>query len=103
MVYRATGERAGRGTAHTISPAKAEEFLTTEAGVDFKAHGYEDRVDQVSKLRNRAVHFTLSRGTAPISVKVAHGRGLDFVLWFLGSEFRDSGGGSTENLVGIVK
>ncbi|MEU7768618.1 hypothetical protein AB0B25_26415 [Nocardia sp. NPDC049190] len=87
------------GTAFTITPTSAVKYLAEEVGVDFKANGYDGRVEQVSKLRNRAVHFTLSQGPLPISVTVAYGRGLDFVLWFLGSEFRDSAPGRTANLV----
>ncbi|MEV6336252.1 hypothetical protein AB0M12_16200 [Nocardia vinacea] len=87
------------GTALTINPSSAVKSLTEAVGVDFKANGYDGYVDQVSKLRNRAVHFTLSQGPLPISVKVAYGRGLDFVLWFLDSEFRDNAPGRTANLV----
>ncbi|WP_280478448.1 hypothetical protein [Nocardia asiatica] len=87
------------GTAYTITPSSAVKVLTEEVGVDFEANEYHGRVEQVSKLRNRAVHFTLSQGPLPISVTVAYGRGLDFVLWFLDSEFRDSTPGRTANLV----
>lgn len=51
-------------------------------------------------LRNRALHFTLTTGgELPVGVHAQYGRALNFVLWFLNSEFREGTSGNIRDLV----
>ncbi|WP_433574183.1 hypothetical protein [Nocardia brasiliensis] len=96
---RATAAEVMAGSAITIKPAKAVALLD-ESNVPITSSGLADRVSEVSRLRNRAIHFTLTMdGTLPIAVQASYGRGLDFVLWFLNSEFREQVGQKTSDLV----
>ncbi|RYF59638.1 MAG: hypothetical protein EOO27_08645 [Comamonadaceae bacterium] len=90
------------GGAKTIFPQDAINLLDSDYNVGLKVGGHDMRVRHVGELRNRAVHFTLNHGTLPIGVQAAYGSGLDFVLWFLRTEFFGSAGGEIENLIDSV-
>jgi hypothetical protein len=75
------------GAAKTVSPEDAVARLEN-AGVDMSP--YKSAIKRFAGLRNRAVHFTLSNGGEhPEGVEAEYGAALNFVLWFLSSEFRE--------------
>lgn len=86
------------GSLKTVSPEGAMKRLEGVAGVPMMRDGHSERVDEVMRLRHRAIHFTLA-GQDPIGLQAALGRGLDFVLWFLEAEFRDQGDDAAQALV----
>lgn len=74
------------GTAKTVTPHEAAERLA-KAGVNMDRH--RDDIKSFARLRNRAVHLTLTtQGEQPVGVQAEYGRALDFVLSFLHAEFR---------------
>jgi hypothetical protein len=76
------------GAARTVAPDEAAARLDAVAVVDIAGH--RNSIGRLARLRNRAVHFTLTNGgEQPAGVRAEYGGGLDFVLWFLNSEFRD--------------
>lgn len=81
------------GSAKTVAPGQAVDRLSRLIGVplgdtkDKKSRAHQ--VSQVTNLRNRAAHFTLAT-MAPLSIRAHLGLGLQFVLWFLETEFADS-------------
>jgi hypothetical protein len=68
------------------------------AGVVMQAGGHAARVDDIVRLRNRAIHFT-TVGLVPAGLQEPLARALDFVLWFLNTQFRDQGDQDTQELV----
>jgi hypothetical protein len=90
------------GTAKTVAPEDAIERLDAVPDVDMTVH--RAAIKNFARLRNRAVHFTLThQGEQPVGVQAEYGRALDFVLSFLDKEFRGSGvGDDTTFIVGEV-
>lgn len=86
------------GSARTVTPEQAMSRLDNVAGIGMKAGGHSARVVELAKLRNRAIHFNMA-GAPPAALQVSLGRGLDFVLWFLDTEFRGQAGPDVEDLV----
>lgn len=86
------------GTAKTVTLEQAIKRLENVAGVMMEAGGHGGRVRDVATLRNRAVHFAMV-GIAPAGLQGPFGHGLDFVLWFLDTQFRGQGGDEVQALV----
>jgi hypothetical protein len=86
------------GTSKTVALEQAVKRLDGVAGVPMTVSGYDKRVDEIARLRNRAIHFT-TVGAPPAALQAALGRGLDLVLWFLSTEFRDQADNDTQVLV----
>jgi hypothetical protein len=95
---KATATQMLAGTAKTVTPEQAIKRLENVAGVAMKAGGHADRVIEVATLRNRAIHFAMV-GIAPAGLQSPLGHGLDFVLWFLGTQFRGQGDDDVQELV----
>ncbi|MCV7301215.1 hypothetical protein H7J93_16470 [Mycobacterium barrassiae] len=75
------------GNAKTVAPEEAVDRLANVAGVNMDRHSRD--IKSFARLRNRAVHLTLTtQGEQPLGVQAEYGRALDFVLSFLGAEFR---------------
>jgi hypothetical protein len=82
-----TFDQLANGSARTVRPEDAVAGLKT-TGVGIEPH--KSAIKRLVNSRNRAVHFTLSNGGAhPEGVEAEYGAALDFVLWFLNSEFRE--------------
>lgn len=82
------------GTAKTVTPGQAVDRLVRLVNVplgnlkgDKRSRAYQ--IHKVTSLRNRAAHFTLA-SMEPLSVRARLGAGLQFVLWFLETEFAES-------------
>jgi hypothetical protein len=86
------------GTSKTVALEQAVKRLEGVAGVPMSASGYDKRVDEIARLRNRAIHFT-TVGAPPAALQAALGRGLDLALWFLSTEFRGQADDGTQVLV----
>jgi len=95
---KATTAQMLAGIAKTVTPEQAIKRLENVAGIAMKAGGHADRVVEIATLRNRAIHFTMV-GIAPVGLQGPLGRGLDFVLWFLGTQFRGQGDNDVRELV----
>jgi hypothetical protein len=95
---KATAALVLAGTFKTVALEQAVKRLDSVAGVPMTGSGYDKRVDEIARLRNRAIHFT-TVGTPPAALQAALGRGLDLVLWFLSTEFRDQADDDTQVLV----
>jgi hypothetical protein len=95
---KATAAQLLAGTAKTVSPEQAVKRLENVAGVAMQAGGHAERVGDVARLRNRAIHFVMV-GIALAGLQGSLARGLDFVLWFLDTQFRDQGDEATQELV----
>lgn len=74
------------GLVETIGPIPGLERLQDVAGLSIEKKHIDD-VKAIGRLRNRAIHFALI-GEQPLAIKAVLGRGLDFLLWFLGAHFR---------------
>ncbi len=59
------------------------------------------RVKAVERLRNRVAHFTLG-DERPEAIAATLGRGLDFLLWFLGAQLRPATVGQQAALIDEV-
>ena len=82
-----TFDQLANGVARTVRPEDAVAGLKA-AGVGIEPH--TSAIKRLASSRNRAVHFTLSNGGEhPEGVEAEYGAALDFVLWFLNSEFRE--------------
>jgi hypothetical protein len=82
-----TFDQLANGVAKTVRPENAVAGLKA-AGVSIEPH--KSAIKRLASSRNRAVHFTLRNGGEhPAGVEAEYGAALDFVLWFLNSEFRD--------------
>ena len=82
-----TFDQLANGSAKTVRPEDAVVGLKA-AGVGIEPH--RSAIKRLASSRNRAVHFTLSNGGEhPEGVEAEYGAALDFVLWFLNSEFRE--------------
>jgi hypothetical protein len=86
------------GDFRTVSPEQAVIRLENAVGVPLKAGKWDQRVSEISRLRNRVMHFALV-GLEPVGLQAAAGRGLDFLLWLLGSQFAGQGDAETQKLV----
>jgi hypothetical protein len=95
---KATPAQMLAGTAKTVTPEQAIKRLEGAAGVAMTSGGHEARVRDLVTLRNRAIHFAMV-GIATAGLQSSLGRGLDFVLWFLNSEFRGHGDPAVEEMV----
>ena len=95
---KATAALVLAGTVKTVALEQAVKRLDGVAGVPMIASGYDKRVDEIARLRNRAIHFT-TVGAPPAALQAALGRGLDLVLWFLSTEFRSQADDGTQVLV----
>ena len=81
-----TFDQLANGLAKTVGPDDAVARLKA-AGVGIEP--YKGAIKRLASLRNRAAHFTLSNGGEhPKGVEAEYGAALNFVLWFLNSEFR---------------
>ena len=95
---KATPAKILLGEVRTVSPEQAVIRLENAVGVPLKAGKWDQRVIEISRLRNRVMHFALV-GLEPAGLQAAAGRGLDFLLWLLGSEFAGQGDVATQELV----
>jgi hypothetical protein len=96
---KATLTALANGIAITVNPDKAADRLQNVAGMDMQTH--RNALKDIARLRNRALHFTLTTGgELPVGVRAQYGRALNFVLWFLNSEFRK---GTSGNIRGLVE
>lgn len=95
---KATTTQMLAGTAKTVTPDQAIKRLENVAGVAMSAGGHAARVLEVAALRNRAIHFALV-GIDPAGLQGPLGRGLDFLLWFLDTQFRGQGDDEVRELV----
>ncbi len=95
---KATPTQMLAGTAKTVTPEQAIKRLENVAGVPMKAGEHANRVIDVATLRNRAIHFTVV-GIEPAGLQGPLGHGLDFVLWFLDTQFRSQGDDNVQELV----
>ncbi|PKZ63595.1 hypothetical protein CYJ73_21285 [Gordonia terrae] len=99
---KATYTKFETGQAKTVSTAQAVRRLEGIAGLPMTALGHNKRIDQISALRNRAVHFTVPAGDSSIGLRTAYGHALNFALWLLDEEFRQGVDHDTEVLVDEV-
>lgn len=74
------------GQAHTVTPGKAISRLEKLAGVKLQV-STED-IDEIIKLRNRTVHFTVPADEGSIGVRTSYGRALNAALAILENEFQ---------------
>lgn len=74
------------GLIETVGPAQELERLLDVVGLVTEKNHISD-VKAVGRLRNRAIHFALL-GEQPLAFKATLGRGLDFLLWFLGAHIK---------------
>jgi len=74
------------GLVETVGPIQGLERLQDVVGLSIEKKHIAD-VKAVGRLRNRAIHFALV-GEQPLAIKAILGRGLDFLLWFLGAHFK---------------
>jgi DNA-directed RNA polymerase subunit RPC12/RpoP len=86
------------GSVKTVTPEQAIKRLESVAGVPMTAGGHGARVNDVAALRIRVVHFAMV-ASSPAGLQGSLARCLDFVLWFLDTEFRDQGDADVEELV----
>jgi ssDNA-binding Zn-finger/Zn-ribbon topoisomerase 1 len=87
------------GTAKTISADGAVARLQ-DCGTDMTP--YKSAIKRFAGLRNRAVHFTLSNGGEhPEGIEAEYGAALNFVLWFLNSQFGELAGCSSEVIAAV--
>lgn len=92
-----------QGRAKTVTPTQAIKRLANIAAVplvsaDRAKDDHAKQVERIVGLRNRAAHFTLS-AEAEAGIRVQLAGGLNFVLWFLQTQFRDTGSEDTQRLV----
>jgi len=97
---KATPETLMCGDVKTVTPEQAVDRLHGVLGIVIKGTGYDNHLRSIGQLRNRAVHFTLTPdGELPIGVQAGYSRALNFVLWFLQTQFRDLAEPQTTGLV----
>jgi hypothetical protein len=96
--HKAKPAEFASGTLVTVGP---DELLTRLAQIGGVSVSKERRaeLDQLIKLRNRAIHFTFG-DEDPVGLKVVLAKGLDFLLWLLENAVRDGG---TEEESGLVE
>lgn len=86
------------GDISTVAPDQAVKRLENIVGIDLRTDGRIAQLETLTKLRNRAIHFSSS--PTPISaLQASLAEGLDFVLWLLDHEFRRRSDGSVAGLV----
>jgi len=95
---KATVTQLMAGTAKTVTPDQAIKRLENVVGVAMSDGGHAARVVELVSLRNRAIHFAMV-GIDPVGLQGPLGRGLDFVLWFLDTEFREQGDETVQELI----
>lgn len=95
---KATAQAMLAGDLFTVNPKQAVKRLDNIAGVPMTSSGHDKRVNDLMALRNRIVHFRPRPNDVP-ALQAALARGLDLVLWLLGTEFREEGDAATQQLV----
>lgn len=90
------------GGVVTVAPEQLLLRLENVAGL-LVSRKRRQELDELIRLRNRAIHFTLA-GQNAVGLRTALARGLDFVLWLLDSELRLGGtDGEAEIVAGAIE
>lgn len=90
------------GTARTIEPTRSVTRLKNIAGVELPPER-SAQLTRIGDLRNRVAHFALvGPDITAQSLQSPLARALDFVLWFLDTEFRDQDDHDDQGLKALV-